>query len=227
MRISKNSKIFLYSAFIIIVLFSIYLYTYREGYTNLYDEHNKKLDLDTWEKEEQDDAKKYILPTDCVLELGARYGTVSVVINKKLNNPSLHVVVEPDNDVWEALEKNKENSKSKFHIIKGLLSNKKFSLAKGGVRTRQVEDKESTMPHFSFDEVKTLVNTPFTVLVADCEGCIEHFLTENVEILENVRLVLLEEDEPDKCNYSVVKKLFNDYSLKEVKSGFRSVWIRQ
>jgi len=108
MRISKNSKIFLYAAFIIIVLFCIYLYTYREGYTNLYDEHNKKLDLDTWEKEEQDDAKKYILPTDCVLELGARYGTVSVVINKKLNNPSLHVVVEPDNNVWGLLRRIKK-----------------------------------------------------------------------------------------------------------------------
>lgn len=227
MRLSKKSKFLLYAVIVIILLSALYLYTYSEGYTNLYDEHNKKLDLDTWEKEEQDDAKKYILPTDCVLELGARYGTVSVVINKKLNNPLLHVVVEPDNDVWTALEKNKENSNSKFHIIKGLLSNKKFSLAKGGVRTRQVEDKESTMPHFSFDEVTKLVNKPFTVLVADCEGCIEHFLTENVEILENLRLVLLEEDEPDNCNYAIVKQLFNDYSLKQVKSGFRSVWIRQ
>jgi hypothetical protein len=227
MRLSKNFKLFLYAASLLIVLFAIYIHTYREGYSNLYDEHNKKLDLDTWEKEEQDDARKYILPTDCVLELGARYGTVSVVINKKLKDPSLHVVVEPDNDVWGALEKNKQNSNSKFHIIKGLLSNKKFSLEKGGVKTRQVEDKDSTMPHFSFDEVKKLVNKPFTALVADCEGCVEHFLTENIEILDNLRIVLLEEDEPDKCDYSVVKQLFNQYSLKEVKSGFRSVWIRQ
>ncbi len=36
------------------------------------------------EKDEQDLANKYILEDDIVLELGARYGSVSCIINNKL-----------------------------------------------------------------------------------------------------------------------------------------------
>jgi hypothetical protein len=60
-----------------------------------------------------------------------------------------------------------------------------------------------------------MVDTPFTALVADCEGCIEHFLNENTEILKTVRIILLEEDMPDKCNYPAVKKLLKE----EIKLG--------
>ena len=49
-----------------------------------YDENNTIIDSENLEKDEQDIAKKYIDPDNVVLELGARYGTVSCVINKIL-----------------------------------------------------------------------------------------------------------------------------------------------
>jgi hypothetical protein len=45
------------------------------------------------ELEEQNHAFKYIEPKDTVLELDARYGTVSAVVNRLLENKTNHVVV--------------------------------------------------------------------------------------------------------------------------------------
>ena len=50
------------------------------------DNKGNKINIEKIEKEEQVLAEKYILEDDIVLELGARYGSVSCVINKKLNN---------------------------------------------------------------------------------------------------------------------------------------------
>jgi len=53
------------------------------------DLHGNYIDTEHIEKPEQDLAKKYIKKNDIVLELGARYGTVSCIINSKLNNKKI------------------------------------------------------------------------------------------------------------------------------------------
>jgi len=72
---------------------------------NIIDLYGNLVDIEHLEKPEQDLAKKYILENDIVLELGARYGSVSCIINTNLNNKNNQVVVEPDHRVWDALEK--------------------------------------------------------------------------------------------------------------------------
>ena len=52
----------------------------------IYDEYNKLVNTERLEKKEQILAEKYIEKNDVVLELGARYGSVSCVINSKLSN---------------------------------------------------------------------------------------------------------------------------------------------
>ena len=88
----------------------------------IYDENKNKVDIEVLEKEEQNLANKYILQFDSILELGARYGSVSCISNLKLDNKSNHVVVEPDTKVWDALEYNKINNNCDFNIVKGFLS---------------------------------------------------------------------------------------------------------
>jgi hypothetical protein len=88
---------------------------------NIVDLYGNRVNIETVEKHEQDLANKYILENDIVLELGARYGSVSCTINSKLNNKNNQVVVEPDDRVWDALEKNKNNNNCEFNIVKGLL----------------------------------------------------------------------------------------------------------
>ena len=66
----------------------------------------KKVDIHVFENEEQRLAKKYIHKDDVVLEIGARYGSVSVLL-MLLGNSQNQVSVEPDERVWSALDKKK------------------------------------------------------------------------------------------------------------------------
>ena len=91
---------------------------------NIVDMNDKPIDINRIEKREQDLAKIFIHENDVVLELGARFGSVSCIINHKLNNKKNQVVIEPDNRVWDALEKNKISNCCEFNIVKGFISNK-------------------------------------------------------------------------------------------------------
>ena len=84
-----------------------------------------QINTNDFEVQEQELAKKYIKENDVVLELGARYGSVSCVINSKLNCKTNQVSVEPDDRVWNALERNRIINKANFHIVKGFISKKK------------------------------------------------------------------------------------------------------
>ena len=71
------------------------------------DQNGKSVNIAFLEKPEQDLAQQYIKENDIVFELGARYGSVSCIINSKLKCKTNQVVVEPDERVWNALERNK------------------------------------------------------------------------------------------------------------------------
>lgn len=92
-----------------------------------YDENDRLVDHKNTEVTEQELSDKYINSSDVVLELGARYGTVSCLVNKKLNDKKLHYVVEPDSRVWNALEKNKTINSCEFNIIKGVIGEKNIN----------------------------------------------------------------------------------------------------
>ena len=79
-------------------------------------ENDELIDIRNYERDEQLFTDKYITPDCVVLELGARYGTVSCVINKKIGNPANQVSVEPDEQVWAALEANMVNNNCDFHV---------------------------------------------------------------------------------------------------------------
>ena len=77
---------------------------------SFFDENGYQININAWEKTEQDQAAAYITPECVVLELGARYGSVSCAINKNLENPRTQVSVEPDDRVWAVLQANMERN---------------------------------------------------------------------------------------------------------------------
>jgi FkbM family methyltransferase len=187
------------------------------------------IDTTKIEVEEQKLAKIYIEEDDVVLELGARYGTVSCIINSKLKNKTNQVVIEPDERVWNALEINKHTNNCEFHIVKGFLSKKKLGLTEvnsyNGYGTTSIENKDSKIPSFSLEEIKEKYNLNFNVLVADCEGFLETFFDENPTFYDSLRMIIFEADYPNKCNYF---KIMNNLSLKGFKQilvGHQNVWI--
>jgi len=195
------------------------------------DLNGNKVDIDNIEKPEQDLANQYILENDIVLELGARYGSVSCIINSKLNNKNNQVVVEPDDRVWDALDKNRARNNCEFHIVKGFISNKKLDLTNldvylGGYGSTFIENNDTKIPSFSLDEIKNKYNLQFNVLVADCEGVLEVFFDENPYFYDNLRLIIFEADYGEKCNYDKIKNKLSEKNFNKILEGHQNVWIK-
>jgi len=198
---------------------------------NIIDQYGNKVDIENVEKHEQELAKEYILEDDIVLELGARYGSVSCIINSNLNNKKNQVVVEPDHRVWDALEKNKINNNCEFNIVKGFISNKKLDLTNldvclDGYGATFIENNDTTIPSFSLDEIKNKYNLNFNVLVADCEGFLETFFDENPDFYDNLRLIMFEADYPEKCNYNKIVDILIKKNFENILAEHQNVWIR-
>ena len=195
---------------------------------NIYDHHGKPININIYEKEEQELAKRFIKKDDVVLELGARYGSVSCVINHNLRCKTNQVVVEPDERVWEALERNKKENHCGFHIVKGFLSSKPLGLvipnSTYGYETTSKEDIGSTISFYSLEAIQDKYKLTFNVLVADCEGFLEQFIDENPTLLTTLRLILFEADCPEKCDYKKIKSILEKNDFIEYKKGFQNVW---
>ena len=183
-----------------------------------YDENNKLIDKYKEEFIEQEQVKKYLDKDSVVLELGARYGTVSCIINKIINNPNNQVSVEPDIRVFEALKKNMNNNKCNFHIIEGFISNNKMDLINKddwhGYGTSSIKSDNTDIKNYKFDEIEKLYNLKFDTLIADCEGFLEIFFDENPKLYNQLKCIIMEYDYPTKCNYD---KIVNNLILNEFK----------
>tara|TARA_R110001599_G_scaffold321047_1_gene531580 strand:- start:649 stop:1212 length:564 start_codon:yes stop_codon:yes gene_type:complete len=185
---------------------------------DFYNEKGDIIDYTKYETCEINQANKYVKPDDCVLELGARYGGVSVAINNKLNNKRNQVSVEPDKLVWDALEKNIKNNNCEIELIKGTISKNKQKIIGKGWGTRTVAGGD-------IDNYE-IPKKPFNVLIADCEGFLETFYRENTEFFKQLRLVIFEKDAPKKCDYDFIIAELLRLGFKEQKGSFHSVFIK-
>lgn len=189
------------------------------------------IDTMKMETDEQILANQYILENDIVLELGARYGSVSCIINCKLNDKKNQVVVEPDNRVWNALEENKKRNKCEFNIVKGFISNKKLDLTGldvyyGGYGATFIENDDTHIPSYSLESIKKQYGLNFNVLVADCEGFLEMFFNENPHFYDELRMIIFEADYVDKCDYAKIKNTLAEKGFAKILEGHQNVWIR-
>ena len=169
------------------------------------DRNGKPANVD-FEKDEQSLVRQYVPKNSTVLELGARYGTVSCVISETLEDPTRHVAVEPDETVLQALEQNKKRNGGKFHIFSGVISNKKYKVVESvidmddeyreyGTYTKEIsQDEEGGVKSMSLEELQKLYGLQFDCIVADCEGFFCDFIDENPWILDQIHTLVLEKD---------------------------------
>jgi FkbM family methyltransferase len=199
---------------------------------DIHNQYGNVIDISNMEKEEQDLAEQYIEENDVVFELGARYGSVSCIINSKLNCKTNQVVVEPDERVWDALERNKKVNNCDFHIVKGFVSNKKLGLTNlnyfyGGYGATFTEQEDSKIPSYTMAEIEEKYNQTYNVLVADCEGFLEIFFEENPKLYDTLRLIIFEADYPKKCNYNKIRETLKEKGFSEKLGGHQNVWIKE
>ena len=203
----------------------------------IYNETNHIVPHNEYERDEQLLVARYIEPNDIILELGARYGSVSCIINKIINNKTNQVSVEPDNTVLDVLHKNKKLNNCNFHIFNGIItSNNKYNklLLNGYGSTIDINDsmnkdiynKSINIDCISLDNLQKKYNLTFNVLVADCEGFLETFLNENKCLYEQLNKIIFECDRPDVCNYANIKTELLNNNFKIIENGFQCVFIK-
>ena len=216
----KDNKILMIVILIGILLVCLNIYNDKEMI--FYDENDRLVDHKNAEVTEQELSDKYINSSDVVLELGARYGTVSCLVNKKLRDKKLHYVVEPDSRVWNALEKNKILNSCEFNIIKGVIGEKKYKLQGDGYGTTVIESDETDIKTFSLPEID------FNTLIVDCEGCFENFYRENKVFVNGLDKIMYETDYPDKCDYNFIQSelLKAGFKIKENINNFHYVLMK-
>jgi FkbM family methyltransferase len=176
------------------------------------------------ERVEQIQAETYITDRSVVLELGARYGTVSCIINKKIAVHTNQVSVEPDETVFEVLEENMKVNGCNFYIVKGAISRMPCRFINPGYGGSTIIDLSGSVPHFTLEEIEAKYNLKFNTLVADCEGFLEQFFDENPGLYEQLELVIFECDQAHRCDY---KKIMNNLFIngfERIENAFHQVW---
>jgi FkbM family methyltransferase len=196
-----------------------------------FDENNNIINFIKYERAEQYIASDFIMPYLRVLELGGRYGVVSSVINNKLEDPYMHVVVEPDSSVIDALNKNKINHECKFTIINGVVSIKKNFFQKNKIgeasRTFTEDTNDRTIiKSYTLKQIMDATNIDFNCLFVDCEGCLFNFVLENEEYVKNYIMIFYEEDYTKDCDYKSVTKKFLSWGFYQLNDGFIKIWVK-
>jgi FkbM family methyltransferase len=192
----------------------------------LYDEHNTLIDRTQAEYPEQCLSQMYVDPDASVLELGARYGSVSCVINKKLQDKTKQVSVEPDASVWAALERNIQTNGCSVNIHKGFVSKASRELVLMGYASRTVPSSSSNNLSLSVEDLQNKYNLTFDTLVADCEGFLETFFDEHPFMYDQLRTVIFEADFPNKCNYPKIRAALKENGFREIIHGFQNVYTK-
>jgi len=150
-----------------------------------------------YEAEERELIRKFLRPTDTVLELGACLGIVSCVTNKILADKSRHVVVEGNPFCIPTIHRNRELNQAGFLVENAAVSNERevtFYLhpvyVVGGT-TQRATSRPVRVPARSLADLETR-HGPFTALIMDIEGAELDIFSVSTEILKNYRLVIVE-----------------------------------
>jgi FkbM family methyltransferase len=143
-----------------------------------------------------------------VLEIGGNIGRNSLIICKLLQNEKNLVVLESCLDNAKKLEENRNLNNLSFHIEPSALSKKK--LIQKGWDTMPYDGNIIPDGYFSvdvidFQNLEKKYNIVFDTLVLDCEGAFYYIIKDIPEILNNIKLIIMENDYNDINHYNYIK----------------------
>lgn len=170
-------------------------------------------------------AVKHISPQDIVLELGGSIGRNSCVINSILDIKTNHVVIEPSLKELPLLQQNKESNNFGFHIESSAISNfPLYSLNWSTYKTPVPNSVEVNV--IKYNDLINKYNLKFNTLIIDNEGNFVDMLKDFPNILDDIRLLIIEHDfntEDDLCYFkkTMTERGFkmSDYFLKNERHG--------
>lgn len=169
-------------------------------------------------------AVRYIQENDVVLELGANIGRNTLTISSLLSDSRNLVTLETDPSTCKVLQYNRDMNDFSFHIENSALS--KRPLVQQGWETKPsdgnnadadgAQAKGVAVNTISWTQLQEKYKLAFSVLVADCEGALYYILQDEPNLLDKMRLVIMENDYHD-----INHKVFVDKVMME--KGFRCI----
>ncbi len=216
-------------------------YDYEAQVKNI---HKKlKFDFGSLQDEfsEQVMAVKYLKGHEKVLEIGGNIGRNSMIIAYILHQQNNHdfVTLESVPYYVSLLVHNRDINGFNFHIENAALSERRLIQQDWNTKPSD-EDIPGwfRVNTITYDELKNKYKIAFDTLVIDCEGAFYYILYDTPQILDNIKLVIMENDYVDiEHNVFVQNKLKeNGFILDYEKSNgyynerdwkdFYQVWIR-
>jgi FkbM family methyltransferase len=157
---------------------------------------------------------KYLTGNEKVLEIGGNVGRSSLVISSILREPRNLVTLECDLYTSEQLREHRDINNLTFHIEASALSKRKIIQKDWDTLCSDVLlDGYHSVSTITMDELNTKYMIDFDTLVLDCEGAFCNILRDMPEVLDNIKLIIMENDYKTRADYDYVHKTL-------VKHGF-------
>lgn len=190
---------------------------------NLSDMHSKlKLDFGSFNDEypEQIMVYKFLKGDEKVLEIGANIGRNTLIIASILNNQQNLVTMESCPTIFKQLEHNKNLNNMNFFTENSALSKKKLIQKNWDtIQSDVLIDGYQNVNIITYDQLLQKYNIRFDTLVLDCEGAFYYILQDMPEILDDIKMIIMEND-----YHNINHKNYIDDIL--IKSGFKVVYSK-
>jgi len=159
----------------------------------------------------------YLSPEAKVLELGSNLGNNSCVIASILNDSRNLVTLETRSEAVKHLIENRNYNGLLFHVEGVALSDVPL-IQKGWITIPSEIDLEgyTRVNTISFNQLQTKYGIQFDTLVIDAEGALYQILIDNPNILQGIKLIIIENDFRCGEHYLYVADLFR-------KNGFELI----
>jgi FkbM family methyltransferase len=144
---------------------------------------------------EQKMVVRYLTGDEKILEIGGNIGRNSLVIASILKDNNNFVTLESDINIGNQLKENRDLNNFNFHIENSALSNR--TLIQHGWNTipsDTLKDGYKWVNTIKLDNLRNKYNIIFDTLVIDCEGAFYYILMDIPEILDNIKLIIMEND---------------------------------
>jgi FkbM family methyltransferase len=168
---------------------------------------------------EQKMAIKYLTGNEKVLEIGSNIGRNSMIISKLLTDSANLVTLETSPHSAAVLIENKKINNLNFHIENAALSLRKLVQYDWATYPSEtVPDGFTPVNIISYAELRAKYNMNFDTLAVDCEGAFYYILLDMPEILEHVKLIIMENDYRDAQHKKYVDEVLHAHNFNIVYS---------
>ena len=162
---------------------------------------------------------RYLTGNEKVLEIGGNIGRNSLIISHILEtkNASTNinfVSLESDINIANQLRENRDLNNFNFHIESSALSKRKL-IQKGWdtIISNTLEEGYQWVNTITLNELNKKYNIVFDTLVLDCEGAFYYILMDMPELLDTIKLIIMENDYTNLSHKTYIDEVLIKYNF--------------